>query len=207
LAITIVDYKMGNLGSIANIFKKLGVGCTISSTPDDILGAEKLILPGVGSFDSGMRNIRELGLEQPLNKQVLERKVPVLGICLGMQLLTEKSEEGELAGLNWIPGRTIKFNLKDSNLRVPHMGWNTLTTPGETPLLFKNMPSHPPRFYFVHSYYVKCEVQAHSIGRTRHGIEFTSAIQRDNIFGVQFHPEKSHKYGMALLENFSRLNA
>jgi len=206
MSIVIVDYKMGNLGSIANILKKIGVPSAVSSDPEVIRKAEKLILPGVGSFDNGMKNIREMGLEAPLNKQVIERGIPVLGICLGMQLLTARSEEGELTGLNWIPGRTIKFNLTNSDLRIPHMGWNTVES-SQNHMLFENMPSKPPRFYFVHSYYVHCEAQEHAIGSTRHGISFTSAVQRGNIFGVQFHPEKSHKFGMALLGNFSRYQA
>lgn len=196
---------MGNVGSIQSMLKKIGTPSIISGSTDDIQRAGKLILPGVGAFDNGMKNIAELGLLPVLNKQVLEKGTPILGICLGMQLLTEKSEEGGLPGLGWIEGRTIRFRFdaQRKDLKIPHMGWNTVKVRKEGPL-FTGMEDSP-RFYFVHSYYVTCSRQEDVLGTTEHGYEFTSAIRRANIMGTQFHPEKSHRFGITLLENFARL--
>jgi len=202
--VTIVDYGMGNLGSIVNMFKKINVQAKITKDINEIEKADKILLPGVGAFDAAMSKIKESGFTQVLDYKAKEQKVPVLGICLGMQLLTDSSEEGVLPGLGWIPAKTIKFNFtKESGLKVPHMGWN---------LVKENRPSkltidfeEESRFYFVHSYYVKCENDENSILKTNYGLTFDSAIQKDNIFGAQFHPEKSHKFGMKLLKNFEAI--
>ncbi|MBI5403565.1 MAG: imidazole glycerol phosphate synthase subunit HisH [Ignavibacteriae bacterium] len=200
--IVIINYGMGNVGSIRNMIRKFTKDVIISSEIKDIENAEKLILPGVGSFDAGMKNLHHLNIIDLLNRRVLEDKIPVLGICLGMQLLSSRSEEGTQEGLNWISGETIKFRFKENNnnLKIPHMGWNYVKKIRESELL-ENMYSES-RFYFVHSYHVVCENEEDVILKTLYGIEFTSALQRNNIFGVQFHPEKSHKYGLQLLKNF-----
>ncbi len=202
--ITIVDYGMGNLGSIKNMLKKIGVPALISSDPTDIKAAEKLILPGVGAFENGMKNLNERGLIDILNEKVRIEKTPVLGICLGMQLLSNSSQEGTLHGLGWLDAATKKFDFTDLHnpaLKIPHMGWNTVEIK-KNHALFANMPPEI-RFYFVHSYYVDCKNPDHELTHTVHGITFTSAVAVENICGVQFHPEKSHKFGMKLLANFA----
>lgn len=202
--ITIVDYGMGNLKSIQNMFKRIGADAEITGDKDKIAAAHKLLLPGVGAFDAAMERINESGLRELIDMKALKEKVPILGICLGMQVLTESSEEGVLPGLGWIPGRTVKFNFeKDSQLKVPHMGWNQVNVKNDSALLADLPPE--PRFYFVHSYHVIADDPQHVLATTEHGIEFTSMVRKDNIYGAQFHPEKSHKYGMKLLENFARL--
>ncbi len=202
--IVIVDYGMGNIGSILNMLKKIGHKAVISSDPGAILDAEKLILPGVGSFDTGMRHLHDSKLLDALNEKALNLKTPILGICLGMQLLTEGSEEGDLPGLGWIPGETIKFRFEGDNakLKVPHMGWNGVT-PASRETLFYNLEDPETRFYFVHSYRVVCRNPEDALATTRYGVEFHSSVQRGNIMGTQFHPEKSHKFGMQLLRNFA----
>ncbi|MCH8903679.1 MAG: imidazole glycerol phosphate synthase subunit HisH [Bacteroidetes bacterium] len=203
--IVIVNYGLGNLASIKNMFKKIGAESIISSDLEVIGNAEKLLLPGVGAFDNGMTHINDLGFRQILNKKVMEDKVPILGICLGMQLLTRSSEEGQLEGLGWIDAKCDKFNFEsietDTKLRVPHMGWNEVNIQNNQ-TLFKGFEQGDAAFYFVHSYHVVCENEADIMGMTPYGYEFVSVIQKDNIFGAQFHPEKSHKYGMRLLKNF-----
>jgi len=205
--IIIVNYGMGNAGSILNMLKKIGVAAAISSDPQEIAQADKLILPGVGSFDAGVTSLHKLGIWEALNKRVLSDKTPILGICLGMQLFTRKSEEGSLAGLGWIEGQTIKFKFGQDavRLKIPHMGWNTTEIARENTLL-KDMEDRT-RFYFVHSFHVVCEQEQDIIALTQYGYKFVSAVNRENIFGVQFHPEKSHKYGMALLKRFAGLQA
>jgi len=198
--ITIIDYGMGNLGSIYNMFKRIGVRSLISSDPNDLLKASKLVLPGVGEFDSAMQIINDKGYSDIIIDKV-KTGVPILGICLGMQLLTNGSEEGKIAGLGLIDAKTIKF--KSKKLKIPHMGWNTVSL-SNTSKLTENLPDEP-RFYFVHSYYVKVKEETNSILKTNYGTEFDSGIWHKNVFGVQFHPEKSHKYGMRLLENFSNI--
>jgi len=199
--LVVIDYGMGNIGSIQNMIKKIGGKCLVSGDPETIDKASKLILPGVGSFDAGMRNLRELGLIDILNKKVVIEKVPILGICLGMQLLTRSSEEGMEKGLGWIHADVIKFD--SQNLKVPHMGWNVSIPQKQSRLFVKS--SREERFYFVHSYYVKCDQQSDILTSTNYGIEFVSAFENENIFGVQFHPEKSHLFGMDLLRNFVEL--
>jgi glutamine amidotransferase len=203
--ITIVDYGLGNLGSILNLLKKIGAPAKLSTSKLDIEKADKLILPGVGSFDNGMNQLRERGFIDVLNWKALEEKVPTLGICLGMQLLSNSSEEGSEKGLGWIDADTIKFKFDTDNahLKVPHMGWN-LVKEAKKSVLNQDMYEEP-RFYFVHSYHVKCKNPQDELFRTSYGFEFTSAVEKGNIMGVQFHPEKSHKFGMQLLSNFNSI--
>lgn len=203
--IVIVDYKMGNLNSILNMLKRIGASGTISSNHADIEAADKLILPGVGAFDNGIRNIDELGLLPVLNHKVLVNKTPVLGICLGMQLLTRSSEEGKRLGLGWIEGDTVRFgfNPLETGLKIPHMGWNTVDVVREN-ALFADFEGEP-RFYFVHSYHVVCDHPEDVLTTTQHGYAFASSVHRANVWGTQFHPEKSHKFGMRLLTNFTAL--
>ncbi len=200
--ITIVDYGMGNLGSVQNMFKHLGFESEITRDLDKLLLAKKVVLPGVGSFDAAMKRINTNGMRAILERKALYDRIPFLGICLGMQLLTMKSEEGTLSGLGWIPAQTIRFpNI--NGLKVPHMGWNDVVTKTPSPLTVGL--TEEARFYFVHSYYVKAEEEVYSVLKTEYGLVFDSAIQKDNIFGVQFHPEKSHRFGKKLLTNFARL--
>ncbi|MCX5805030.1 MAG: imidazole glycerol phosphate synthase subunit HisH [Proteobacteria bacterium] len=203
--ILIIDYGMGNLGSILNMLNKIGVNAAISSNIKDIEKTDKLILPGVGAFDRGMNNLEERGLIPMLNKLVLEDKIPILGVCLGMQLLGMRSEEGRLHGLGWLDAETIRFKFQgaNANLKIPHMGWNQLSVRQAHPL-FADLEA-VNRFYFVHSYHVVCANPDNVLATTSYGFDFTSAIVKDNIMGVQFHPEKSHKFGMHLLKNFVAL--
>lgn len=203
--ITIIDYGMGNLASVQNMFKRIGAPCEITGDLDRINKAQKILLPGVGAFDAAVQRIDATGLRSLLSQKAEVEKVPVLGICLGMQLLTKSSEEGKLSGLGWIPAKTIKFSFDaGSNLKVPHMGWNEIHVVNQYPLI-NDLPPEP-RFYFVHSYHVKTEDDRYVIARTHYGHDFDSMITNgDNIFGAQFHPEKSHKFGMKLFENFARI--
>lgn len=199
--ITIIDYKTGNLGSIQNILKRIGEDSVVTSDKKVISQATKLILPGVGAFDTGIRNLLELDLVDILNEKVIDEKTPVLGICLGMQLMSKGSEEGSLNGLGWINASTVRFKFEDcQEYKIPHMGWNFIT-PHKTSKLLDNMHSDP-RFYFVHSYYFKADNHEDILTSTTYEKEFTSSVERGNILGVQFHPEKSHKFGMKLLKNF-----
>lgn len=199
--IVIIDYDMGNVRSILNMMQHFTNEVIISSDPAVIESADKLILPGVGSFDTGILNLKKLNLINILSQKVLLEKVPILGICLGMQLFTSESEEGKMKGLGWINGKTVKFRFQDKKkYKVPHMGWNTVKQIKKSNLL--NNLETDSRFYFAHSYFLECKDYTDVILTTNYGIEFTSAIQRDNIFGVQFHPEKSHKFGLNLLKNF-----
>jgi len=204
--ITIVDYGMGNLGSIKNMFKYIGVESKIESDLDKIKNASKILLPGVGSFDTAMKKINESGLKEVLNEKALKEQVPVLGICLGMQLLTNSSEEGILDGLGWVDAKTMSFkSVIDKKYRIPHMGWNIVSESNESKLTDGFKDFDETRFYFVHSYFVKVENEKNSILKTDYGLKFDSAIQKDNIFGAQFHPEKSHKFGIKLFENFAKI--
>ncbi len=202
--LVIVDYGLGNLGSIANMLRKIGVSSMVTSNASDIANADKIILPGVGAFDNGMTKLQSLDLIGILNYKVNKDHVPILGICLGMQLMTHSSDEGQLCGLCWVKGRVVKFNFEESDLKVPHMGWNNICLKKTESKLFTDMYDEP-RFYFVHSYYVECEDKKDVLSETTYGSPFVSAIEHENIFGVQFHPEKSHKYGMRLLENFCKI--
>ena len=198
--ITIVNYDMGNLGSIQNMLKKIGIKSTVTSSPQVILEAEKLILPGVGNFKRAMQNLEAYGLIEALNQKVMVDNTPILGICLGMQLMTSYSEEGECAGLGWIDAKTIRFpSYESTGLKVPHMGWNEVSFTNQH---FLSAGLVEPRYYFVHSYRVLCNSIENVLCTTSYGETFHSGICRDNITGVQFHPEKSHAFGMRLLENF-----
>jgi glutamine amidotransferase len=200
----IVDYGMGNLGSILNMLKHVGVDSMISAEPAEIEAAGKLILPGVGAFDNGMKNLAERGLV-PLLRQRVDAGVPILGICLGAQLLFERSEEGVLPGLGWIRGQVTRFAFPEGErrLKVPHMGWNVVESRQPSPLF--EGASGEQRFYFVHSYYMSCADERDVLSTTPYGQTFVSGVQRGNVYGVQFHPEKSHKFGMRLLKNFAEL--
>lgn len=203
--ITIIDYGAGNIKSIQNMLKKVGVVSCISKNAEDIANAEKLILPGVGHFDHGMRQLKASGVIDTLNKKVLEEKIPMLGICLGAQLLGQNSEEGMEKGLGWLKMKVVKFdaNKLDKQLKVPHMGWNYIAEKKRSKL-FVDMPDNP-RFYFVHSYHMHTDESKITLGSSNYGYDFVSAVEHENIYGVQFHPEKSHKYGKQLLSNFAKI--
>ena len=201
--ITIVDYGLGNLGSIKNMFEYIGVSAEIQSDLKFINKAKKIILPGVGKFDTAMLRINQSGLREVLDFKALKEQIPVLGICLGMQLLTKKSEEGSLMGLGWIEANVKKFR-SINNIKVPHMGWNAIEI-SKLNDLTKTLKNNS-RFYFVHSYYVETMKNENSLLKTSYGNhQFDSGIVSENIYGVQFHPEKSHKYGMKLFEQFAKL--
>lgn len=201
--ILIVNYGLGNIGSIQNMLKKVGIKSIISSNVEDIYSANKIILPGVGAFDNGISNLNKLGLIDALETKVFKDKTPILGICLGMQLFTEKSEEGILQGLGWVKAETVKFLNDYRDIKIPHMGWNTIKIEKES-FIFNDMFDNP-RFYFVHSYYVRCKDDKDIIATTNYGIDFVSVFEKDNIIGIQFHPEKSHKFGMKILKNFGEM--
>jgi glutamine amidotransferase len=200
--LTIVDYGVGNLASIRNMLKKIGVEAMISSKKEDILAADKLILPGVGAFDTCAEKLQQSGLLETLEQKVIKEKTPVLGVCVGMQLLTDGSEEGKLPGLGWIKGRIVKFNQGKlpSSLKIPHMGWREVKLNKQSRLF--NEMFEEPRFYFVHSYHPVLDNAADALVTADYGYSFVAGMEHENIMGVQFHPEKSHKFGMKLLENF-----
>ncbi|EAI5931825.1 imidazole glycerol phosphate synthase subunit HisH [Campylobacter coli] len=200
--IAVIDYKAGNLNSVTKAFEKIGAKNFIVQDPKDLQKAEKFLLPGVGSFKEAVKNLKELAFVEVLQEQVLVQKKPILGICLGMQLFLEKGYEGgECDGLGFIEGEVIKFK-EDSGLKIPHMGWNELEILKRNPL-YEGIENKSD-FYFVHSYYVNCKDEFIST-KTEYGYKFVSSMQKDNIFGVQFHPEKSQNLGLKLLENFVRL--
>jgi glutamine amidotransferase len=198
--VVILDYGMGNVGSIGNMFRKIGVVARITGNAEDVLRADRLILPGVGAFKEGMSRLNELRLVDPLRKRVIEDGIPTLGICLGMQLMTSYSEEGKVAGLGWVKGRTVHFKNVSAAMKIPHMGWNT-TCPTRPHSLFEGLPADP-RFYFVHSYHVVLDDAAQELASSHYHYDFASALGVRNLLGVQFHPEKSHKFGMTILRNF-----
>ena len=201
--ISIVDYGMGNIGSLINMFGRLGEEVAVASNANDVLMANKIVLPGVGSFKAAMQKINEIpGLREALDTKALNHQIPILGVCLGMQLLTESSQEGPAEGLGWIPGKTKKFE-KIGEMKIPHMGWNEVKVVQKN--AFIESINGESKFYFVHSYYVDVHDKQNSLLTTDHGIRFDSAIIRENILGVQFHPEKSHKHGMKLLGSFAKL--
>ncbi len=202
--IVIVDYGLGNTGSILNMLRHLEIDAAISNSIDEIKKAKRLILPGVGAFDHGMKNLISSGIGEVLTEMVMAKKIPVLGICLGMQLMTLRSSEGMATGMGWINASTIGFDRDIAvKLRVPHTGWNTVEIKKENDLL-KDMPDDS-RFYFVHSYHLQCHDKTLAAGRTHYGEWFDSVIAHENIFGCQFHPEKSHRFGMKIFENFNKI--
>jgi len=203
--IVIVDYGLGNLRSIHNMLNRAGIDAVISSEPNELRAASKLILPGVGHFRCGMQSLHERGLVEVLSERVLAARVPILGICLGAQLLGRGSEEGDSLGLNWVPMDTVGFDRTQMQhgKKVPHMGW--AATSHTECALFQGM-GEAPRFYYVHSYHFRCDDPRMVMCTAEHGYCFASGVALRNIFGVQFHPEKSHAYGQRLLKNFASMN-
>lgn len=203
--ITIINYGLGNIRAFVNVYKRLNITAKIAIHPDDLKDADKIILPGVGAFDYAMQLLNSSGLRAELENQVIKNKIPVLGICVGMQMLARSSEEGTLPGLGWIDGIVKRFrpDFQNNIARLPHMGWNTIT-PVRNNALLKGFDC-TSRFYFLHSYYFVCNNEHDVIARSEYGEQFASGVSNSNIFGIQFHPEKSHSNGIRLLENFARL--
>jgi imidazole glycerol-phosphate synthase subunit HisH len=203
--ISIVDYGVGNIQAIANIYKRLNIPVRRARAAEELAGAEKIILPGVGSFDWAMTRLNNSGMGAALDELVLSKCRPVLGICVGMQMIAERSEEGSLEGLGWIDGEVKKFNGagRTPAHRLPHMGWNDVEPCGEEGL-FRDIGA-TGRFYFLHSYYFAPKDQNMILGVTNYGGPFASCVRAGNIFGVQFHPEKSHQWGIQLLKNFAEM--
>ena len=203
--ISIVDYGLGNVRAFENIYRQLDIPSGRVNTPDELLNASKIILPGVGSFDWAMKHLHDSRMLDVLNYLVIERKVPVLGVCVGMQIMARGSEEGSLPGLGWIKADVKRFDEMKFNhqTHLPHMGWNTVSIKDNCRLFCDIIDPH---YYFLHSYYVDLDDADHSIGDTTYGIRFASAIQRDNIVATQFHPEKSHQWGVKLLQNFAGIS-
>lgn len=204
--IAIINYGVGNVRAIANIYSRLGLEASIVSSPDDLKRATRLILPGVGAFDWTMAHLNRSGLRDVITEKVLGEKRPVLGICVGMQMLARRSDEGVLAGLGWVDAEVRKFDVSTFSQRthLPHMGWNT-ARPASSDGLFRGIGEHDARFYFLHSYYFAPNRPDDVLAMTDYNGEFASGIGHDNIFGVQFHPEKSHQSGVRLLQNFAEL--
>lgn len=203
--ITIVNYGLGNLASIQNMCRKLGIDSVITDRSDVIETADRLILPGVGHFRAGMDNLRSSGLKPLLDRLVLEEGKPVLGICLGAQLMTRHSEEGDVEGLGWVDADTVAFDTtRLGGLKIPHMGWTDIIIKDAADPVWARIPEEP-RFYFVHAYHFRFQAEAEIAATCTYGYEFACAFRKGNIYGMQFHPEKSHKYGMRILENFARI--
>ena len=203
--ITLIDYGVGNIFAFQNVYKRLDIPTKIARTEKDLEGAEKLILPGVGAFDYAMERLNDSGMRQKLDELVLKEKIPVIGICVGMQMMGNRSDEGISEGLRWIDGEVLKFDesLIKQRTKLPHMGWNDVSPVAENPL-FRGLEKDAI-FYFLHSYYFSCNTPSDSISISDYGISFSSAINSGNIYGIQFHPEKSHQYGEKLLYNFAKL--
>lgn len=201
--IAIVDYDMGNVASVLNMLKRIGAGdAVLTRDPGQLREASRVILPGVGAFDQGMKNLAAFGLLDALNDAALTRRVPVLGICLGMQLLSSSSEEGRLTGLGWLDSQTVRFESGAESLKIPHMGWSSVNVRRISPIIDQGSET---RYYFVHAYHVMCKDADDVVATASYGIDFPAIVNRDNIFGVQFHPEKSHRFGMELLKRFVEL--
>jgi glutamine amidotransferase len=201
--IKIIDYGLGNLNAFLNGYKRQNIQASLAKTSADVLEASKVILPGVGAFDHAMDLLNRSGMREALDEVVTRKHVPVLGICVGMQILGASSDEGTAAGLGWVPGHVRHFKaLKMENQIFPHMGWNTVD-PAEGSKLFDKLSD--ARFYFLHSYYFDCERSYDVAAVSNYGADFACAVQSGNVYGVQFHPEKSHHFGMQLLKNFAEL--
>lgn len=203
--ITLIDYGVGNIFAFQNVYKRLNIPTKIAKTSADLFDTKKLILPGVGSFDYAMSQLNNSGMRAKLDELVIEKHVPIIGICVGMQMMGNHSDEGKSDGLGWIDADILKFdeNLISHRTKLPHMGWNDVVPVSNHPL-FSGLEKEAI-FYFLHSFYFKCNNPTESIAVSDYGISFTSAVNRDNIFGIQFHPEKSHQYGEKLLHNFAML--
>jgi len=203
--IAIIDYGLGNIKAFSNVYKTLDIPITIATKAEQLVNATKIILPGVGAFDHAMERLKESGMRETLDEMILKKNIPVLGICVGMQILAHSSEEGSLPGLGWIDAKVKKFDSSTliHHTNIPHMGWNDVQ-PVVDNYLFKGL-AYNSRFYFLHSYYFHCNRSDDAIAVTDYGGTFTCAINHKNIFGVQFHPEKSHQYGVQLLKNFANL--
>ncbi len=198
--IKIINYGLGNVNSFLNIYKSLGINCEVSNTEEGLKGATKLILPGVGSFDWAIKKLNKSGMRDTLEKLVTEKKIPILGVCVGMQIMAKSSEEGKEPGLNWINAKNIHLSKILQEQKLPHMGWNNIDSINSK--ILEGLDS--PRFYFLHSYFIQTENEREVIAYTKYGKKFPCAISNQNIFGVQFHPEKSHSWGIKVLENFAK---
>lgn len=203
--ITLIDYGVGNINAFVNVYKRVDVPVKIAKTKEDLIGAQKLILPGVGHFDHAMTQLNNSGMRETLDKMVLVDKIPVIGICVGMQMMANNSDEGTMEGLKWIDASVRKFDESKINqvTRLPHMGWNDVRPVKNIPLF--NGLEKDAIFYFLHTYYFECYNQEDVMAVTEYGDEFASAAHHENKYGIQFHPEKSHSYGETLLHNFAKL--
>ena len=203
--IAIVDYGLGNIKAFSNVYKKLNIECIYANKPEQLKGASKIILPGVGAFDHAMEMLNSSGLRDTLDDMVLNKNIPVVGICVGMQMMANNSDEGHLNGLGWIKGTVKKFDFSknDESLPLPHMGWNNISLDTDDPL-FTGLEIDP-RFYYLHSYYFQCENEINSIATANYGKKFSCIVKHGNIYGIQCHPEKSHHNGATILKNFSEL--
>ncbi|KFD40146.1 imidazole glycerol phosphate synthase [Schleiferia thermophila str. Yellowstone] len=201
--ITIVNYGCGNIKAIENVYHRLFIPTKVAKTVKDLVDCQKLILPGVGAFDSAMQKLIDSGMKEKITQLVLEEKVPVLGICVGLQLMAHSSEEGVLPGLAWINATVKKFQNFQRSLPLPHMGWNNVHLSNPNPLFYGI--ENDSSFYFLHSYYLECNDKDQIIAEANYGIHYTCTVNNKNIYGVQFHPEKSHRFGIKLLENFAKL--
>jgi imidazole glycerol-phosphate synthase subunit HisH len=203
--ITIIDYGLGNIQAFVNVYRRLDIDVRVARTSEDVASAERIILPGVGAFDHAMELLQKSGMRESLDAVVAEARAPVLGICVGMQILASSSEEGKLRGLSWIDGSVRKLDVARATapIRLPHMGWNDVA-PMARGGLFAGLEDSA-RFYFLHSYYFACAERGDELAQTDYGGAFASAVRREHIYGVQFHPEKSHHFGVRLLQNFAEL--
>ncbi|SMC43382.1 glutamine amidotransferase [Desulfocicer vacuolatum DSM 3385] len=203
-SVTLINYGMGNIPAFINIYHRLNITVEVASCPAQLLRSKKIIMPGVGSFDWAMTRLNDSGLREALDEMVMKQQIPVLGICVGMQMMAKGSEEGCLQGLGWIEAKVKRFDQAafTSQTHLPHMGWNDVMPVRDNPL-FASITA--PMFYFLHSYYFVPGHASQTLATTQYGDEFTSAMSNGNVYGVQFHPEKSHNWGIQLLKNFAEM--